>query len=407
MIEGTLRQAQGRSSVKVLTDKGDVVLIPASAVCCVDALDEAAAETRPIPAQSPSPSDSEIAHPNNDSNRATGAMLFATAGAGRLAASVAPRHPKTVAAWKVPSSRGEQDGERDGAPKAIKDVMPAPSPHWVGDGFYVYPVFNQLAFTNHVSPFLMFDYAAPKHFKPTNRRHGVGKHPHRGFETVTIAFQGEVEHSDNVGNHGVIGPGDVQWMTAGRGIVHEEHHSDNFSREGGTFEMCQLWVNLPKEHKMSKPRYQPILKEDIPQVPLVLDDTAMAYGHVRIIAGSYMGVRGPAKTFTPINVWDILLKTSGWKTDLQLPAGHTTLIFVRRGSVKVGAKDRVGPQGMVRLDAAGCTVRLEATEPGTQLLLLGGEPIDEPIAAQGPFVMNTQAELVKANVDFRSGRLGR
>lgn len=299
-----------------------------------------------------------------------------------------------------------QESVCQAAPKAIKDVMPAPRPHWVGDGFHVYPVFNNLAFTESISPFLMFDYAAPKYFKPTSKRLGVGRHPHRGFETVTIAFQGEVEHGDSVGNHGVIGPGDVQWMTAGRGIVHEEYHSETLAREGGTLEMCQLWVNLPRRHKMTRPKYQPILKEDIPQMPLVSDDPTMAYGYVRIIAGSYMGATGPAETFTYINVWDLLLTTRGRAVELQLPAGHTTMIFVRRGSVKVGTKDHVGPQGMVRLEAAGTLVRLEAEEADTQLLLLGGEPINEPIAARGPFVMNTDAELRQANEDYRRGKLG-
>merc|ERR1719203_2583033 len=253
----------------------------------------------------------------------------------------------------------------------------------------------------------MFDYAAPRKFEPTCQRLGVGQHPHRGFETVTIAFQGEVEHGDSVGNSGVIGPGDVQWMTAGRGIVHEEYHSENFAKTGGVFEMCQLWVNLPKKFKMTEPRYQSILNEDIPQVPLVAEDTAMEYGYVRIIAGSYMGASGPAKTFTDMNLWDILLTTKGWTKEIFLPAGHTTLIFVRRGSVNVGVKGHVGPQGMVRLEAAGSLTRLEAEEDNTQLLLLGGEPIDEPIAAAGPFVMNTQAELAQARQDYHSGRLGR
>lgn len=285
--------------------------------------------------------------------------------------------------------------------------MPAPRPHWVGDGFHVYPVFGQLAFTKHISPFLMFDYAAPRKFEPTSRRLGVGKHPHRGFETVTIAFQGEVEHGDSVGNRGVVGPGDVQWMTAGRGIVHEEYHGESFAQKGGLFEMCQLWVNLPKEHKLTAPRYQAILKNEIPKVPLLADDVEMSHGYVRIIAGSYMGTTGPAETCTPINVWDMLLATAGRKAEIIVPAGHTTLIFVRRGSIKVGAKGRAGPQGMVRLAVAGSVAHLEAQEDNTQLLLLGGEPIDEPIAHRGPFVMNTQAELSQANDDYLHGRFGR
>lgn len=253
----------------------------------------------------------------------------------------------------------------------------------------------------------MFDYAAPKAFDKTKQRRGVGKHPHRGFETVTIAFQGEIEHGDSMGNSDVIGPGDVQWMTAGRGIVHEEYHSTAFGKNGGTLEMCQLWVNLPKAHKMTAPSYQPILAENIPQIPLTTDDAAMSHGYVRVIAGSWRGAKGPAKTFTPINVWDIKLATAGRAVDFPVPSGHTTLIFVRRGSIQVGSKGKVGPQGMVRLDQAGTMVTLEATEPDTQLLLLGGEPINEPIAHQGPYVMNTDAEIRKANEDYRSGALGK
>lgn len=251
----------------------------------------------------------------------------------------------------------------------------------------------------------MFDYASPEHFEATNERKGVGRHPHRGFETVTIAWQGEVEHADSVGNSGVIGAGDVQWMTAGRGIVHQEYHSTQFARRGGTLEMCQLWVNLPKAHKMSPPNYQAILNEQIPVVPLVENDESLAHGSVRVIAGIYRDTKGPAKTFTPINVWDVKL-THRRPVTIEVAAGHNTLIFVRSGSVKVGSNGMVGPQGMVRLEQTGTLIQLEATQPDTQLLLLGGEPIDEPIANKGPFVMNTAAELRKAFEDYQMGRLG-
>jgi redox-sensitive bicupin YhaK (pirin superfamily) len=292
------------------------------------------------------------------------------------------------------------------AAKKIKDILPAPGAHWVGNGFHVYPVFGSLAFTNHVSPFLMFDYGAPKKFAPTNRRLGVGRHPHRGMETVTIVWQGELEHGDGAGNAEIIRPGDVQWMTAGRGIVHEEHHSREFAKGGGVMEMCQIWVNLPRTNKMGAPGYQAILKDTIPQVPLFPDDAQMTHGHVRIIAGSYSATNGPAKTFTPINVWDVLLITSGKSLSVRVPAGHNTLIFVRKGALRVACGPRVGPQGMVRLESEGTWIALEAEEPQTQLLL-GGEPIKERIAAEGPFVMNTQAELAQAQADFRSGKLER
>jgi hypothetical protein len=309
---------------------------------------------------------------------------------------------------QVCASNNSQEGASKAMlAKAIKDIMPAPRPHWVGDGFHVFPVFSRLAFSSDISPFLMFDYAAPKEFTGTTKRRGVGEHPHRGFETVTIAFQGEVEHGDSLGNTGIIGPGDIQWMTAGRGIVHKEHHSAEFSKRGGTFEMCQLWVNLPAKHKMTPPNYQPILAQDVPEVPFSADDPDKKIGCVRIIAGSYQGIKGPANTFTPINLWDVQMRAKGRAVDLELPAGHNTLVFVRKGSIKVGANGVVGPQGMVRLEMDGTLVRLEATEAGTQLLLLGGEPINEPIAHRGPFVMNTNAELAKANDDYRSGVLGK
>ena len=306
--------------------------------------------------------------------------------------------------------------------KAIKRILPAPRPHWVGNGFNVYPVFASLAFTEALSPWLMFDYAAPKEFPPTNKRLGVGQHPHRGFETVTIAFQGGVEHQDSVGNNDVIGPGDVQWMTAGRGIIHEEYHSTSFAKNGGTFEMCQLWVNLPAKDKMHAPRYQPILDKDIPVVPLRSEsgEACDADGaKARIIAGSIGDTSGPAMTFTPIELFDLSLPNKDQPVELDLPEGHTAILFVRKGSVAVGggsngktgekeeAAQTVGPQGVAVMEREGTTLRLAAMEAGTQLLLLGGEPIDEPIAARGPFVMNTQQEIMQANMDFQNGKMGR
>jgi len=314
--------------------------------------------------------------------------------------------------------------------KSVKQVMPRPPKHWVGNGFNVYPVFAHLAFTKALSPWLMFDYAAPQHFKPTRKRLGVGQHPHRGFETVTVAFQGGVEHQDSVGNKDVIGPGDVQWMTAGRGIIHEEFHSTEFAERGGTFEMCQLWVNLPKKHKMHAPRYQPILASAVPVVQLQAKGDAAAgdaserpsgdatssgeacaaVGSVRVIAGELHGVRGPAKTFTPILLWEASLTAQGAVVELPVPAGYNSMVFVRRGAVSVGragAELHAGAQDVALLEQQGEMIRLRAEAPDTQLLILGGEPIDEPIAAQGPFVMNTQEEIVQANQDFRSGKMGR
>lgn len=320
--------------------------------------------------------------------------------------------------------------------KTIKEICRKPPSHWVGDGFKVFPVFANKAFTKELSPFLMFDYAAPKHFEPNNnpnKRRGVGQHPHRGFETVTIAFQGEVEHSDSQGNNGVIGPGDVQWMTAAKGIVHEEFHSTEFSKEGGIFEMCQLWVNLPKESKMSKPRYQPILKEDIPKVELMYvkpSDTSTSEatdsntctgtvekaplddGHVNIIAGKYQQVKGAAETFTPINMWDVSIMNTKRVYELELGEGHNTLVFVRRGSVTVGSSSTSKDNATLNLadvaimNQSGTKLRLQAQDKDTAVLILSGEPIDEPIAARGPFVMNTQKELYEAMEDYHYGRNG-
>lgn len=321
--------------------------------------------------------------------------------------------------------------------KTIKYISAKPPSHWVGDGFKVFPVFSDKAFTAELSPFLMFDYAAPKKFEPNpnpHKRRGVGQHPHRGFETVTIAFQGEVEHSDSQGNNGVIGPGDVQWMTAAKGIVHEEFHSTNFSKKGGIFEMCQLWVNLPKKSKMSPPKYQPILKDDIPKVELMsvnpasggedkdnnscvvgstVEKAPLEDGHVNVIAGTYQQVKGAATTFTPVNMWDINILNTQHLFEFELEEGHNTLVFVRRGAVTVsGSVDSSNDEARLNLaDVAvmnkeGTKLRLQAKEKDTAVLILSGEPIDEPIAARGPFVMNTYEELNDAMKDYRYGRNG-
>ena len=284
--------------------------------------------------------------------------------------------------------------------------------------FITKTVFAEKGFTNELSPFLMFDYAAPKQFQPSRigNRRGVGQHPHRGFETVTIAFQGEVEHKDSNGNWGVIGPGDCQWMTAGKGIVHEEFHSQAFTRRGGMFEMCQLWVNLPKEHKMSEPRYQSILTETIPKVPLrssadgggdVCTDEKIALkdGYARIIAGEFQGQKGPAQTFTHINLWDVVILNKKKEFELELPGGHTAMVFVRKGGVNVQGKE-LKLADMVVMSREGEKLIVQATMKDTSLLILSGEPIDEPIAARGPFVMNSQQELIDAHADFHRGLNG-
>jgi redox-sensitive bicupin YhaK (pirin superfamily) len=299
--------------------------------------------------------------------------------------------------------------------RSVKRVMERPNKHWVGDAFHVYPVFANLAFTEELSPLLMFDYAEPTQFNAKlGNPKGVGQHPHRGFCTVTIAFQGEVEHHDNRGNSGVIGPGDVQWMTAGRGIIHEEYHSKKFTQEGGTLEMCQLWVNLPKKHKMTKPRYQSILNEHIPSVdlPLEREEGTEPLATVRLIAGEMAEVKGAAKTFSPVQMWDVILPHAGTEVDIPFPAEHNCIVFVRRGGIQVmsgvdgeGKVSSLGPQDVAVMHLDGSDMlRVRVDQPDTSLVVLGGEPLNEPIAARGPFVMNTQQQLQEAMVDYRSGK---
>jgi len=283
--------------------------------------------------------------------------------------------------------------------KQIKTIFPATSRnHWVGDGFNVRPIFANLAFTEAISPFLMFDYAAPREFAATDVKRGVGPHPHRGFETVTIAFQGEVEHGDSVGNRGVIGPGDVQWMTAASGIIHEEFLSRDFLKHGGVLEMAQLWVNLPARYKMIAPNYQSILSRDIPSV--ALEDNA---GSVRVIAGNFAGTQGAARTYSPVNLWDITL-AAGKENELIVPEGHTAMLFVQQGKVVLGNEGIVAGD-LALLEREGCRISLLAMQE-TRLLLLGGEPITEPIVASGPFVMNSEQEIRLAMMDYQSGRMG-
>lgn len=283
--------------------------------------------------------------------------------------------------------------------KKILGTYSAPRPHWVGDGFPVRSLFSYNSHGRHLSPFLLMDYAGPANFEPGTRRRGVGEHPHRGFETVTIVYQGEVDHRDSTGAGGHIGPGDVQWMTAASGIVHEEFHSEAFTRQGGTLEMVQLWVNLPARDKMAEPGYQTLLDADIPSVPL-----ADGAGRVRVIAGEFEGHRGPARTFTPMNVWDVRLNQGG-HARLSVPAGHTLALVVLRGTVMVNGSAVAREAQMLVFDREGSEIDVEANNDAT-LLLLGGEPIEEPIVGYGPFVMNTQAEISQAIADYEGGRFG-
>jgi redox-sensitive bicupin YhaK (pirin superfamily) len=283
--------------------------------------------------------------------------------------------------------------------KDILGIYSAPPPHWVGDGFPVRSLFSYDSQREHLSPFLLLDYAGPAQFAPAKEPRGVGEHPHRGFQTVTIVYQGEVAHRDSTGAGGRIGPGDVQWMTAASGILHEEFHSPEFTRSGGTLEMVQLWVNLPAKDKMSAPGYQTLLNQDIPSVDL--PDEA---GRVRVIAGELAGHRGPARTFTTMDVWDVRLN-QGKAAQFSVAEGRTLALVVLRGSVFVNGTQSAREAQMVLFDRTGTEISIEASTDVT-LLLLSAEPIDEPVVGYGPFVMNTQAQIAQAIKDFNSGRFG-
>ena len=245
----------------------------------------------------------------------------------------------------------------------------------------------------------MLDYAAPQYFEPNNGQpRGVGEHSHKGFETVTIAYGGEVEHRDSTGGGGVIKQGDVQWMTAGAGVTHQEFHSKEFSQKGGLFEMVQLWVNLPKAHKNTQPKYQHLPKERIPVV-------SIGDGEARIIAGEYDNTRGAASTFTPLNVWDISIKEDGEIT-LDIPASHNLSLVILRGNVIINNSQKASETQLVRFENASGAVSIKAMGGEAKILLLSGEPIDEPVVGYGPFVMNTKEEINQAIDDYRRGEFG-
>ncbi len=287
--------------------------------------------------------------------------------------------------------------------KTVRAVLSTPQPHWVGDGFPVRSIFSVRSHdAAALSPFLLLDHAGPHDFPPTpdESPRGVEAHPHRGFETVTILYSGELEHRDSSGASGKLGPGDVQWMTAAAGIVHEEKHSRDFTRRGGTLEMMQLWVNLPARDKSAPPRYQDIRGESTPAVEL-----PGGAGTMRVIAGKYQEARGPAETFTAVNFWDLTLEPEGAVT-LELPQQTNSLLIVRRGEARIGDAELHGHQGVL-LSSEGTSVEIVAGASGAALLLLDGEPIDEPVVAHGPFVMTTPEEIRQAIADYQAGRMGR
>lgn len=279
--------------------------------------------------------------------------------------------------------------------KNIVSVHKARAPHMVGDGL---PVRNVFSYTDlgkrELSPFLMLDYGMPSQFKPTEEILGVGMHPHRGFETVTIAFQGRLQHRDTAGNHGEIGPGDVQWMTAGSGVLHEELHAPSFRKSGGTLQMLQLWVNLPAQLKMTNPQYQTLEKDSIPVVNL-------GAARVRVIAGALGDVKGPARTFTPINLWDVQLAAG--EVALTFPESHTLALFVMEGTVTVNGAQPVPDPSLILLEREGSDVVVAASSDA-RFIVLNGEPIDEPVVGYGPFVMNSQEQIAQAMKDYSAGR---
>jgi redox-sensitive bicupin YhaK (pirin superfamily) len=277
--------------------------------------------------------------------------------------------------------------------KKLHRIARTTQTHWVGDGFPVRTLFSYATPDAEVSPFLLLDYAGPAEFAPSSKPRGVGFHPHRGFETVTILYQGEVEHRDTAGNGGLIGPGDVQWMTAAKGLMHEEMHSAAFTRQGGTFEAIQLWVNLPAQYKMEEPHYQAIVKEQIPVV--MLDEKGSV---IRVIAGIYKDLKGPANTYTPIDLWDLRL-SAGQNLVLDLPENYTTILLALHGRIEINGAATLNDAEVAFFKREGNNITLNAVADST-LLLMSGEPIAEPIAGYGPFVMNTQEEISQAIADF-------
>lgn len=285
--------------------------------------------------------------------------------------------------------------------RAIEGTFHGAPFHMVGDGFRVsnyFPSGND--FGERFSPFILMDYNAPYTFPPSLAAKGVGAHPHRGFETVTIAYEGHIEHHDNHGNHGVIGPGDVQWMTAGSGLLHKEYHEQEFSRSGGLFQMIQLWVNLPRAHKMHPPKYQELLDGNMGRVEL--PDNG---GTVRVIAGEFNGVRGPASTFSPIHAFDMALKQNG-KARFELPQTYNTAALVLRGSAKINEDSEANAGDFVLFENVPGEIVIEGLSDDALVIVLSGEPLNEPVFMHGPFVMNSREELVEAFKDFQSGKMG-
>lgn len=283
--------------------------------------------------------------------------------------------------------------------KSVERVLPPPPTRWVGNGFKVHNFFPGLMEVERMSPFVLLDYNAPTYFPPSREPQGVGVHPHRGIETVTVAFSGEVAHHDSAGHGGVIGQGDLQWMTAGGGVLHKEYHEEKFNREGGEFHMAQIWVNLPRKDKFTPAKYQALVEKDIPRV--AVDGGA---GEVKVVAGSFEGVKGIASTFSPMEMYIITLNKDA-KIEIILPENYNTGILIARGAVKVNGSHQAPTDNFILFANDGKRIELRADEDAL-LLVLSGEPLDEPVAAGGPFVMNYPEELREAWKDFYAGKFG-
>lgn len=284
--------------------------------------------------------------------------------------------------------------------KKIEKIIDPPPHHWVGDGFKVHTFFpsNEIE-KSRMSPFFLLDYNAKTKFPPSATPRGVGPHPHRGFETVTIAYHGKVAHHDSAGNSGVIREGDVQWMTAGSGILHKEYHEKSFSNKGGLFQMVQLWVNLPKKYKMTEPKYQALVHDKMGKVEIPNNG-----GIVNIIAGEYQNVKGPAKTFTPINLFDIRLNMNA-DVSFELPDIHNTAMLILNGTITINDTDTAKTDQFILFGNSGTTVKI-STINDSVILLLNGKPINESIFQYGPFLMNTKKEIIEAFDDFNNGKFG-
>lgn len=299
---------------------------------------------------------------------------------------------------RMDRTKSEVGATKKGALRPVEAIYRQPMPHWVGDGFRVSGYFNAIPdAARRLSPFILLDYSPPYEFPPTHEKRGVGPHPHRGFETVTWAFQGSVAHRDSAGGGGVIRPGDAQWMTAASGVLHDEYHEAEWARRGGAFQMMQLWVNLPRANKMDPPRYQAIEARDMGLVELPA-------GSVRILAGEYQGVRGPARTFTPISIFDLELRGGG-SASFEVPASHNLAALIMKGAVNLSG-ERASTNEFVVFQNEGELLEIAAAED-SRLVLLSGEPIDEPVVHHGPFVMNTEGEIRQAMIDFHTGKFGR